>query len=143
MENIVENMRYKPVAEHSLQKSKGQDGPIISKRPTRQDLELEWGEWGNLCPQAVWFFGLAARNLTNSKNRKYGIFFVFCYFSGQDTKRNQRTSQPGLEQPERIKNMEERLRNIEERLIKVKTKINYSIVLQIGIFLTALGIDFG
>ena len=74
-----------------------------------------------------------------------------------DTKRNRRTSQTGLEQPERIKNMEERLRNIEERLrnieerlrnieerlIKVETKINYSIVLQIGIFLTALGIAFG
>lgn len=42
----------------------------------------------------------------------------------------------GLEQPERIK-------GIEERLIKVETKINYSIVLQIGIFLTALGIAFG
>ena len=42
----------------------------------------------------------------------------------------------GLEQPERIK-------QIEERLIKVETKINYSIVLQIGIFLTALGIAFG
>ena len=48
----------------------------------------------------------------------------------------------GLEQPERIK-------QIEERLIKVETKINYSIVLhysivlQIAIFLTALGIAFG
>lgn len=42
----------------------------------------------------------------------------------------------GLEQPERIK-------EIEERLVKVETKINYSIVLQIGIFLTALSIAFG
>lgn len=41
-----------------------------------------------------------------------------------------------LEQPERIK-------QIEERLIKVETRLNYSIVLQIGIFLTALGIAFG
>ena len=48
-----------------------------------------------------------------------------------------------LEQPERIKNIEERVKNTEERLIKVETKINYSIVLQIGIFLTALGIAFG
>ncbi len=42
----------------------------------------------------------------------------------------------GLEQPERIK-------EIEERLIKVETKINYGIALQIGIFLTVLGIAFG
>ena len=48
-----------------------------------------------------------------------------------------------LEQPERIKNIEERVKNTEERLIKVETKINYSIVLQIGIFLTVLGIAFG
>ena len=48
-----------------------------------------------------------------------------------------------LEQPERIKNIEERVKNTEERLIKVESKINYSIVLQIGIFLTALGIAFG
>lgn len=41
-----------------------------------------------------------------------------------------------LEQPERIK-------QIEERLIKVETKMNYSIVLQVGIFLTALSIAFG
>ena len=44
---------------------------------------------------------------------------------------------------ERIKSIEERVKNTEERLIKVETKINYSIVLQIGIFLTALGIAFG
>ena len=56
-----------------------------------------------------------------------------------DTRRNRRTSQTGLEQPERIKEIEERVKNTEERLIKVETKINYSIVLQVGIFLTALG----
>ena len=55
-----------------------------------------------------------------------------------------------LERPERIKsieedikNIKEDIKNIEERLIKVETKMNYSIVLQVGIFLTALGIAFG
>ena len=54
-----------------------------------------------------------------------------------------------LERPERIKSIEERIKNIEERvkdteerLIKVETKMNYSIVLQVGIFLTVLGIAF-
>lgn len=41
----------------------------------------------------------------------------------------------GLEQSERIK-------EIEKRLIEVETKINYSIVLQMGILVTALGIAF-
>ena len=61
----------------------------------------------------------------------------------QDNKNRQaptnESSRPNKErdlQPERIK-------EIEKRLIKVDTKINYSIVLQIGIFLTALGIAFG
>ncbi len=49
----------------------------------------------------------------------------------------------GLEQPKGINNIEERVKNTEERLIKVETKINYSIALQIGIFLTALSIAFG
>ena len=48
-----------------------------------------------------------------------------------------------LERPERIKNIEERVKDTEERLIKVETKMNYSIVLQVGIFLTVLGIAFG
>lgn len=39
--------------------------------------------------------------------------------------------------------MPDLIKEIEERLIQVETKINYNIVLQIGIFLTALGIAFG
>ena len=37
----------------------------------------------------------------------------------------------------------ERIKAIEERLIQVETKINGIIVLQIGTFLTVLGIAFG
>ena len=44
VENIVENMRYKPVIGLSLQESRGQDGPVISKRPAGQDLDWELDE---------------------------------------------------------------------------------------------------
>ena len=39
--------------------------------------------------------------------------------------------------------IEERFRNIEQRLGRIDTKMHYSIVLQIGIFLTLLDIAFG
>ena len=44
VENIVENMRYKPVAGHSLNQSGGEDGPVISKRPAGQNLDWELGD---------------------------------------------------------------------------------------------------
>ena len=44
VQNIVENMRYKPVIGHRLQESRGQDGPVISKRPAGQDLDWELDE---------------------------------------------------------------------------------------------------
>ena len=44
VENIVENMRYKPVIGHSLQESREQDGPVISKRPAGQDMDWELDE---------------------------------------------------------------------------------------------------
>ena len=44
VENIVENMRYKPVVGHSLNQSGEEDGSVISKRPAGQDLDWELGE---------------------------------------------------------------------------------------------------
>ena len=41
VENIVENIRYRPVVGHSLNQSGGEDGPVISKRPAGQNLDWE------------------------------------------------------------------------------------------------------
>lgn len=44
VEIIVENTRYRPVVGHSLKQSGREDGPVISKQPPGQDLDLELGE---------------------------------------------------------------------------------------------------